>query len=265
MLPLFDCHAHICDDAFDRDRQHVIKRANAKGVKGIIVVGETHDDALKNLKLAQEYNCIYPCIGIYPTTIDVEHAEKVVQLIRDNHHLLAGIGEVGLDYWKVKDEGEREIQRHIFGMMIDIAIEFNLPLNVHSRSAGRHTIDLLLVKGAKRVQMHAFDGRFGRALPALEAGYFFSVPPSIVRSVQKQKLVKNLSLDSLLLESDSPVLGPTATERNEPVNILVSLKTIAAIRQIPEGEATIAINRNFLRLYGERVSNINRLRAGNEK
>ncbi len=249
MTSLFDCHAHICDESFDADREEVIKRADAKGVSGIIAVGETYDDAVKNLKLAKQFDCIYPCLGVYPTRLDIDHAEKVVQLVRENHHILAGIGEVGLDYWKVKDESEREVQRHIFDMMIDLAIEFDLPLNVHSRSAGLPTIDLLLSKGARRVQMHAFDGRYGKAVPALEASYYFSIPPSVVRSPQKQKLVKNLPLESLLLESDSPVLGPTASERNEPSNISISLRAIAEIKQISEEELATAVSDNFRQLY----------------
>ena len=253
MTTQFDCHAHLVDPTFDDDRSEVIARAQNKGVKGIITVGETYDDALKNLKLTKQHECLFPCLGLYPTILDLDQAEQIVQLIRENHHLLAGVGEVGLDYWKVKEEEEREIQRHIFSMMIEIAMKYDLPLNVHSRSAGRHTIDLLLSKGAGRVQMHAFDGRYGRAMPAIDAGFFFSIPPSIDRSAQKQKLVKNLPLDSLLLESDSPVLGPVGNERNEPANIMVSLKAISEIKQLSEDEVANAINENFIRIYGDQM------------
>ena len=82
----------------------------------------------------------------------------------------------------VKGEEDREVQRDIFGQFADLARELDLPLNVHSRSAGRHAVSLLLERGARRVQLHAFDGKLSSALPAVEAGYFFSVPPSVVRS-----------------------------------------------------------------------------------
>ncbi|MCK5008743.1 MAG: TatD family hydrolase, partial [Spirochaetales bacterium] len=121
---------------------------------------------------------------------------------------LAGIGEVGLDRWIVKEEADRSVQETIFRRYIDLAIELDVPLNVHSRSSGRQAIATLLDRGALRVQLHAFDGKASTAGPAVEAGYFFSVPPSILRSRQKQKLVRALPLGSLLLESDSPVLGP---------------------------------------------------------
>jgi TatD DNase family protein len=126
----------------------------------------------------------------------------------------------------------------------------NLPLNVHSRSAGRHAIALLLEKNVERVQMHAFDGKSSAALPAVEAGYFFSIPPSVVRSRQKQKLVKRLPLSCLLIETDSPVLGPSPEERNEPANIWLSVKTIAALKDVSEEAVLAAVSENTERLYG---------------
>ena len=69
------------------------------------------------------------------------------------------IGEVGLDYWIVKEESKREIQREIFRSFIQLSKELGLPLNVHSRSAGRHAVSVLLEAGADKVQLHAFDGK----------------------------------------------------------------------------------------------------------
>ena len=117
------------------------------------------------------------------------------------------------------------------------------------RSVGRQTIAALLERGARRVQMHAFDGKASTARPAVEAGYYFSVPPSILRSRQKQKLVHHLPLGCLLVESDSPVLGPQAGERNEPANVVSSLQAIAEIKQLPLEQVVEAVGRNAARLY----------------
>ena len=158
---------------------------------------------------------------------------------------------MGLDYWITKDEAQREIQREIFRSFIDLSKELSLPLNVHSRSAGRHAVDLLFESAAEKDQLHAFDGRAAAALPAVEAGFFFSIPPSIVRSEQKRKLVRKLPLSCLLVETDSPVLGPVPQERNEPANALVSIKAVAEIKGIAEAETAEAIQENILRLYGD--------------
>lgn len=84
-----------------------------------------------------------------------------------------------------------------------------------------------------------------------EAGYFFSVPPSIVRSQQKRKLVRRLPLACLLVETDSPVLGPEPGERNEPRNARVSAAEIAAIQGRAIDEVCAAVAENTRRLYGE--------------
>ena len=195
---LLDAHAHLVDPVFDDDRDCVLERARAAGLKAIIAVGETLADAKRNLELADRYGeMIRPAAGLYPTYLDLDEALQLVAWIEQHRERLAAIGEVGLDHWKVKDEGEREIQRDIFSRFIDLSIRLDLPLNVHSRSAGRPAIELMLERGAKKVLLHAFDGRAAKAMPAVEAGFFFSVPPSIVRSRQKQKLVERLPLESL--------------------------------------------------------------------
>jgi TatD DNase family protein len=248
---LTDTHAHICDTGFDTDRAEVLERARRAGVAAIIAVGEDLSDACKNLEFARKYPIIKPAAGQYPTHLDLNQAAEMAEFIRRNRSVLAAIGEVGLDYWEVKEASQRELQREILKKFIELSKELNLPLNVHSRSAGRHAIALLLENNAVRVQMHAFDGKASAALPGAEAGYFFSIPPSVVRSRQKQKLVKQLSLSCLLIESDSPVLGPTPDERNEPANIRHSVKAIAALKDISEEAVIAAVSENTERLYGK--------------
>ena len=248
---LADTHAHICDTGFDTDRAEVLERARRAGVAAIIAVGEDLSDARKNLELARKYPIIKPAAGQYPTHLDPNQAAEMAEFIRRNHSVLTAIGEVGLDFWVVKEASQRELQREVLKRFIELSKDLNLPLNVHSRSAGRHAIALLLENNAVRVQMHAFDGKASAALPAVEAGYFFSIPPSVVRSRQKQKLVKQLPLSCLLIESDSPVLGPTPDERNEPANIQHSVKAIAALKDISEEAVIAAVSKNTERLYGK--------------
>lgn len=254
MPGLVDTHAHLCDALFDLDRAEVLGRAQAVGVTAVVAVGEDLSDAERNLELAVRHPLLRPAAGLYPTRLDLGAAEAVTSFIRRERQELVAIGEVGLDYWVVQEDSERELQREIFSRFIDLALELDLPLNVHSRSAGRHAVAFLLERGAHRVQLHAFDGKAGAALPAVEAGYFFSIPPSVVRSQQKQNLVKRLPLSCLLLETDSPVLGPTPDGRNEPANITVALTAIAELKNVSTEEVLEAVSENALRLFGNLTS-----------
>ncbi len=173
----------------------------------------------------------------------------MVNLIRDNQKRLIAIGEIGLDYWKVQDEDDRATQREIFNRFIELGKELNIPLNIHSRSAGHYVIDMLLEAGAKRALLHAFDGKASTAMPAVEEGYYFSIPPSVIRSRQKQKLVRKLPLNVILLETDSPVLGPVSNQRNEPANLIVALKAVAKLKGISEDEVKEAVIENCYRLF----------------
>jgi TatD DNase family protein len=249
-LPIVDTHAHLCSPEFDHDIGEVLARAHAAGVEAVIAVGETLADAERNIELAGQFPMVKPAAGLYPTVLDRDHAEKMHTFIRDRRAQLAAIGEVGLDRWLVTEERDREVQREIFTGFIRLSKELDLPLNVHSRSAGRHAVALLLASGAIRVQLHAFDGKATAALPAVEAGFFFSVPPSVVRSRQKQKLVRHLPLSCLLVETDSPVLGPEPQLRNEPAHLPLAIKAIAEIKGVFEQQAAEAVAENAVRLYG---------------
>lgn len=250
-MTLYDTHAHLCDSSFDHDLPEVLDRARDAGVAAIVAVGETLEEARLNLELSASYpDLIFPAAGLFPTILDLGEARQLADLIRRERNRLVGIGEVGLDHWKVESEDDRDLQRQIFALFIDLSLELDLPLNVHSRSAGRKTIELLLERGAKKVQLHAFDGRAAKALPGVEAGFYFSVPPSVARSPQKQKLVQRLPLSCLLLETDSPVLGKVRDQRNEPANVGVGLEAICQIKNLSPGEVAAAIAENTERLYG---------------
>ncbi len=252
VVALYDTHAHLCDPSFDPDLDAVLARAREAGVAAVVAVSETVEEGERNLELAAVHpDMVRPAAGLFPTILELGQAEEVIDLIRRQRHRLVAIGEVGLDYWKVKEAKERELQREIFGLFVDLSLELDLPLNVHSRSAGGQTVDFLLDRGARKVQLHAFDGRASKALPGAEAGFFFSVPPSIVRSPQKQKLIRRLPLSCLLLETDSPVLAAEPGERNEPANVRVAFEAICREKGLDREEVEAALAENTQRLYGD--------------
>jgi TatD DNase family protein len=236
---MIDCHAHLASMEFDADRDAVRLRAAAAGVAAVLVVGEDTADNARVLRVITDAPAagtrMLPCLGLHPDRFADDRPlpgrpeiDAVIAQIRAKAGQLAAIGEVGLDFWWVKDPVRRRAQQELLEEVAALSLELDLPLNVHSRSAGHYTVDLLLAAGARRVLMHAFDGKAAHAVRAAEAGYRFSVPPSVVRSEQKQKLVRRLPLESLLLESDSPVLGPDRDARNEPANLPFARDFIAA-------------------------------------
>jgi TatD DNase family protein len=248
-MELFDAHAHLASPDFAGDLPAVLASAEAVGVRGILAVGETLEEAQEILALAARYPLIKPAAGLYPTVLDPAAADAVVAFIRTHADRLVAVGEVGLDHWVVKDEAEWKVQEQILGKFVELSNELRLPLNVHSRSAGRHTIAFLRERGARHVLLHAFDSKAAAALEGVQAGYFFSIPPSVVRSAQKQKLVRHLPLECLLLETDSPVLGPDPAARNEPKNVTVACEAVASLKGVTPEKIARITTENARRLF----------------
>jgi TatD DNase family protein len=249
-MPLIDTHCHLLDEAFDEDRDAVIVRAREAGVVHAVVMGETEEQNQRILAAARRIPFLLAAAGHYPSHLDLDQAARTVEFIREHHALLTAVGEVGVDHRISEDPGDHAIQDEILRRLAGAAAEFGLPLSVHSRSAGRHAIALLRETPATRVVMHAFDGKYGSAIPGLDAGYYFSVPPSIVRSRQKQKLVRSLPLERLLLESDAPVLGPDPDHRNEPANLTVAAEAIAEVKSLPLEKVLAAVVENTRTVFG---------------
>jgi TatD DNase family protein len=247
---VIDVHAHLCDPVFDADRPAVLDRARRAGVTRVLCVGETLADAERNLALAEAHQMLWAAAGLYPTILDLDQAERMIGFIRRHRDRLRAIGEVGLDRWKVQDEEGRALQEEIFRRFIRLSRELDLPLNIHSRSAGRRTLELLEEEGPCRALLHAFDGKAALAPRGLDLGCWFSIPPSVARSRQKQKLLARLPLERILLESDAPVLGPEPGGRNEPANLTVSLAAVAGAVGCTAEEADRVTTENALKLFG---------------
>ena len=248
-MVLFDAHAHLASEDFAADLPVVLARAEAVGVHAIVAVGETLEEAARTLALADRHPLVKPSAGCYPTILDPDHAEAVLAFARRHAGRLVALGEVGLDRWVVKAESDWRLQEEILAKFVGLSNELDLPLNIHSRSAGRHCIAFLKACGARRVLLHAFDGKASAAAEGVRAGYFFSIPPSVVRSPQKQKLVRFLPLECLLLETDSPVLGPDPAVRNEPGNVAVACQAVADLKGVLPREVARITTENARRLF----------------
>ena len=259
-----DCHAHLSAIEFENDLDVVLEQAKKVRVKAILAVTEFKSEFQKVIDLSERFSDIVaPCIGIHPVQGDPKGKQRpanpedlvgVEEFIRLHKDKLFAVGEIGLDltpryFNSDKKDVEREGQYKVFSKQIQLAKELDLPVNVHSRSAGRPTINFLKEHGASKVLLHAFDGRPSVAMQGVEAGYFFSFPPSIVRSEQKQKLAKVLPLSNILLETDSPALGIEKQARNEPKFIETSCEMIAKIKGIKPEQVMLETTRNALKLF----------------
>ncbi|TGZ71860.1 hypothetical protein CRM22_002418 [Opisthorchis felineus] len=218
---MIDTHCHLCDAAFKNDIEDVVLRAVTTGVRGVLTLTEERSDFSLALELKERFpDWINLGFGIHPMqkredgsglsrSVNLKDMDGVRELILKHAEQLVAIGEVGLDFSPcVCPTMElHAVQRAVLTQQIHLSKELNLPLNVHSRSASKPTLELLKSEGATRVQMHAFDGRPSVAMLGVQEGFYFSIPPCVLRSKQKQELVKAVPLTHLLLETDSPVLG----------------------------------------------------------
>ncbi|KAM4724572.1 putative deoxyribonuclease TATDN3 isoform 2-T2 [Anableps anableps] len=255
-----DCHCHISAGDFDKDVEEVIENSKKAGLLALLAVAEHAGEFTKIIELSQRFSgFIFPCLGVHPvqevspeqqrsaSLQDLDAALPVVEKYKDQ---LVAVGEVGLDFTPrfVTHESDKESQKQVLIRQAQVAKELDLPLNVHSRSAGRPTIHLLKEQGVEKALLHAFDGKPSVAMEGVKAGYFFSIPPSIIRSEQ-QKLVKQLPLENICLETDSPALGPEKQVRNEPRNICVSAEYISKIKGVSLEKVVEVTTQNALRLF----------------
>lgn len=246
-LKIIDTHCHLEEPEFVVDADEVIQRAVRLGVH-MITSAIREDTWNRALDIAAIHDSVSVALGLDP---DLHHqVQSAKELIKVKREQLIALGEVGLDHYRERDHKKREGQEKSFQQMIELAQEINLPLQVHSRSAGRKSLEILVKMGAENVQMHAFDGKASLARAASrEYGYYFSIPTSVVRSTQKRKLVKAVDIERILVETDSPVLGPDRESRNEPSNVWVALREVASILRREENEMREMILENTLRLY----------------
>ncbi|MDD5111794.1 MAG: TatD family hydrolase [Candidatus Altiarchaeota archaeon] len=247
---LFDAHCHLSFPEFDKDRDEVVERALANDVS-IINSSVSVQEIDKARSVKERYGNVHWTLGLSASETDNEKVDGTIDAIRKYRSEICGIGEVGLDYYWVKDEKGRARERENFLKFIRLSKETGLPLIVHSRDAEEDCIRMLEENGRKAL-MHCFSGTVEQAMRAASFGCLISVPANVTRVGSRQALAMALPLESLVLETDAPYLPPVHNTRNEPSNVACGAGKIAELKGISfeqVSQKTSENVRNFLSLH----------------
>ena len=257
MSYLVDTHCHLIFEDFSDDLDSVINNAFNSNVGGMIVISTQEKEFEPILSLAQKHKNVFCSIGIHPHSAQ-SHSnidkEKILQYT--NNHNVVGIGETGLDFYY--KNSNKKVQSRLFKMHIDISRKTQLPIIIHTREADQETIEILneeTKKGHFPGVIHCFTAGPELASAVLDLGFYISLSGIVTfkNAATLRETIKNIPLDRILVETDSPYLSPEPNrgERNEPSNIIYTLKYISKIRNISEKELADQTTKNFFRLFSK--------------
>jgi len=265
-MKLVDVHCHLDHERFGGDLDEVVRRFEDGSGKLIVQNGVNARTNRIGLELSRRYDCVRVAFGIYPIdalacevgslNVGSSRDEKFSvddELVWIEEHAgdCVALGEVGMDFaFDGCDEAVKERQGVLFRRIVKLAKELGKPLIVHSRKAEAEVVEILEEEGAERVVMHCFCGKKKLIRRGVEKGWFFSVPPVIMRWENFEMLVDMVPLGQLLTETDAPYLGAVVGERNEPANVVVTLGRIAEIKGLDVGEVSERVWENAESLFG---------------
>lgn len=224
---LIDTHCHLEKKEYD-DLDSIIK--NMDGY--MIASGYNDDTNLEVLELVKKYDNVYGVIGLHPEEVD-NVTDESFKIIEDNisNPKIVGIGEIGLDYYYVKDNKEKQIK--LFKKQIELAEKYNKPIVVHSRDAAMDTYNILKDVNVK-CDIHCFSYSYEMACEFVKLGFKLGIGGVLTfkNSKNLKEIVNKLDIENFLLETDSPYLSPEPLrgKKNNPSNCLYVAKKIAEIK-----------------------------------
>ncbi len=242
---MIDVHAHLCFPQFEKDLDSVIEKAKEE-IDGVVVSSARLEEGKKVLELVKKHpGFLFATLGFHPT--EGTDYEGVLKLIDQNHDKIVGIGEAGLDYHWEEDLKKRDQQKVIFAKFISAAEKYRLPLVIHSWDAEPDCF--MMVKDRKILCVfHCYSGTIELVNSIIERGFYVSMSTQICFSKHHRKLIKSIPLESLLLETDSPFLGPER-HMNMPWNIKLSADKIAAEKGITRESVLRAAKENAIKVF----------------
>lgn len=255
---LVDSHCHLDFPDFDNERDEIVARAMQAGI-GYMVTICTHMTKFDGVHaVANTYDNMSCTVGVHPHNAGEEGALASVEALCElaGKPKVIGIGETGLDYFY--EHSPREDQKTSFRAHIDAARRTQLPLIVHTRDADEDTVDILrdeFEKGPYPGLIHCFSAGPNLAEAVLELGFYISIS-GIVTFKSAQELrdtVRNVPLERILVETDSPYLAPIPKrgKRNEPAFTAHTAAVVAELKGVSEEELARQTTNNFFQLFSK--------------
>ena len=254
-LSLIDSHAHLDASDFDPDRNEMLQRARAAGVSAILAIACDINALDASAALAAQHDWIYAAAGVHPHEAKLAtqaHYETLKRLTE--HPKFLAWGEIGLDYHY--DHSPRDVQQRVFVEQLELARAARRPVIIHCREAWPDCLRLLdenwRSSGFGGI-LHCFSGTLGEAQQGIDMGFLVSFAANVTypKAQNLRDVARDLPLESLLIETDSPFLAPQPLrgKRNEPAHVAEVAKTLGPVRNLPPAEFAMATTDNFRRFF----------------
>lgn len=253
-LHLVDSHCHLNYPGLNEDTAGVLARMQAAGVKRALNICTTLEESAEVLAIAQAHDFLYASIGVHPDNQGIEEpsVDRLIGLAQDPK--VVAIGETGLDYYRREGDGKTDDldwQRERFRVHIRAARALNKPLIIHTRDAAEDTLAILREEGAQAVGgvMHCFTESVQVAREAIALNFLISLSGIVTfkNAHQVHEVAREIPLDHLMVETDSPFLAPAPHRGkvNEPAYVAFVAKRVAELKGCAVGEVAAATTRNF--------------------
>ena len=251
---MIDSHCHLDQAPLIDNLKEILIRSKSSGIEKILTISTTLNSYDKILNIIDLESNIYGTFGIHPHEADKEFLSKetIINYYSKNKKII-GIGETGLDFFYSHSVKEKQIIS--FKNHIEASIDLNVPLIVHSRNAENDTFNLLnKYKDTNlKILMHCFTGSIAFAKKLFELNAFFSASGIITfkNSNELRNTFKNIPIDKLLVETDSPYLAPVPKrgKKNEPSFLKFTLEKLAEIKKTDVDNLDKITTNNFNKLF----------------
>lgn len=257
-MVLVDTHAHLDMEDLRRQLPEVLKRARDNGICAIVTIGIDYDSSREALEIARENPMVYATIGVHPHNAkDLKKDDFIKIKELANERKVVAYGEIGLDFFK--NFSPKDIQLKVFEEQLDLVEELGLPVVIHERNAQDEVYSILKSRNSKlnRGIIHCFSGNVDVARKFIELGFLISIPGIVTfkKAETLRQVVKEIPLDSILLETDAPFLAPEPYrgKTNEPSYILWTAKAVANLRGISLDELAHITTENAKKIFNIEV------------